>query len=269
MKIEDLYRSPLRWAGSKKKLLPALNSIAPKSFRRYVEPFCGSLCFLVALKPEQALVGDINEELIHFYKMIRWRPKKVATLTHSLPRDADTYYSLRSLAPNSLSPEQRAARFLYLNRFCFNGVYRTNRNGQFNVARGQHMGEIPPVDELIAFGRLMRHVNFELSDFSTLLENAGRGDFVYLDPPYAGRNVRDRGEYGVGAFKEHDIERLATQVDAASQRGAKILISYADLPQFRALFPLWNTTSIEVGRNVSGFSRGRTKVSELLICNYS
>jgi DNA adenine methylase len=268
MNMNGLQRSPIRWAGSKKKLLPVLSAIVPKSYTRYVEPFCGSLCLFVALKPASALVGDINQELIHFYKMIRWRPHKVAALTHALPVNDATYYKLRSLLPSALSAEQRAARFLYLNRFCFNGVYRTNLAGHFNVARGQHMGKIPDVEELAAFGSLMRRVELRLSDFSTLVAESGPGDFVYLDPPYAGRSVRDRGEYGVGAFKGYDIERLATEVDLASSRGAKILISYANLDHFRSFFPNWNTITIDVSRNVSGFARGRTSVSEVLICNY-
>ena len=268
MNIIDLRRSPIRWAGSKKKLLPVLSSIVPKSYNRYIEPFCGSLCLFVALKPDHALVCDINEELMHFYKMIRWRPHKIAALTHSLPTDQETYYKLRSLLPLTLTAEQRAVRFLYLNRFCFNGVYRTNLAGQFNVSRGQHMGKIPDPAELAVFGNLMRRVELRTGDFSAIVAEAGQGDFVYLDPPYAGREVRDRGEYGLGAFKEIDIERLAIEVDLASARGAKILISYADLPHFRSFFPRWNSLTIEVNRNVSGFTRGRTAVSEVLICNY-
>lgn len=268
MDINGLQRSPLRWAGSKKKLLPILTAAAPKKFSRYVEPFCGSLCLFVALKPQYALVGDINAELIHFYKMIRWRPHRIAELTHALPTDAETYYILRGLSPAKLSAEQRAARFLYLNRFCFNGVYRTNLMGHFNVARGQHMGNIPSGEELGAFGALMRRADIRQSDFSALISEVGEGDFVYLDPPYAGRDIRDRGEYGLGAFKTHDISRLASQLNLASSRGAKILISYADLDHFRSFFSGWKTVKHDVERNVSGFARGRTTVSEVLICNY-
>ncbi|MGF6998827.1 DNA adenine methylase [Paraburkholderia sp. GAS32] len=268
MQPYELSRSPIRWAGSKRKLLPQLAALAPETFQRYVEPFCGSLCFLVALKPEQALVGDINEELVHFYRMIAWRPKVVARITHAFACDAETYYSLRRVDPSALAAEERAARFLYLNRFCFNGVYRTNRSGMFNVARGQHMGKIPDPGELLAFGRLMRNVSVRRCDFEDLVQEAGRGDFVYLDPPYAGRDVRDRGEYGLGAFKMNDMERLLSVVETASRRGAKILLSYADLPEVRRLFRKWNVTRLDVARNVSGFTAGRTSVSELILRNY-
>lgn len=268
MRPTELTRSPIRWAGSKRKLLPQLQALAPQHFDRYIEPFCGSLCLFVALKPRQALVGDINEELIHFYRLIRTHARRVADLTHSLPTDELTYYQLRASDPSALSPEHRAARFLYLNRFCFNGVYRTNRSGQFNIARGKHMGSIPSADELVAFGGLMRRAAVHVIDFAGLLNEAEAGDFVYLDPPYAGRGVRDRGEYGVGAFKEDDLQRLRHSIERASERGAKVLISYANIPQIRKLFRGWQTETIEVERNVSGFVSGRTRVSELILRNY-
>ena len=258
----------MRWAGSKRKLLPHLLGLAPTGYERYVEPFCGSLCLLVALKPQQALVGDINAELINFYRMISWRPGVVGALTHSLPTDEPTYYQLRSIDPGRLTAEQRAARFLYLNRFCFNGVYRTNKAGDFNVARGQHMGSIPSEEELRAFGRLMRRTQVRQCDFSVLLEEARAGDFFYLDPPYAGRDVRDRGEYGLGAFKQTDMQRLLDGLQGATSRGAKVLLSYADLPEVRRLFRGWNMTRLDVVRNVSGFVGTRASVSELILRNY-
>ncbi len=269
MEVSEIQRSPLRWAGSKKKLVSQLKALAPKEFDRYVEPFCGSLCLLVALKPEKSLVGDINEELIHFYKEMQKNAKDVARLVHSKNDDEKTYYELRSVDTATLSGVERAARFLYLNRFCFNGVYRTNRNGQFNVPRGKHMGSIPSIDELSAFGQLIKDTEMLTADFSDLIGKVGDGDFIYLDPPYAGRGVRDRGEYGVGAFKEADIERLYQSTESASRRGAKVMISYADIPQIKDIFSRWNSTTIEVTRNVSGFAKGRTRVAEIVLRNYS
>lgn len=268
LSASEVDRSPLRWAGSKKKLLPHLLKLAPLSYGRYVEPFCGSLCLFVALKPTTALVNDINEELIRFYRTVRWRPKAVAQLAHQLSTDDVTYYAVRSLSPSALTSEQRAARFLYLNRFCFNGVYRTNRNGEFNVARGRHMGNIPSTEELVAFGKLMRRATLFNGDFSNVLAEVVRNDFVYLDPPYAGRDVRDRGEYGVGAFKAADINRLHTHATSLNSLGAKVLISYADIPEIRKRFRKWDVVEIEVERNVSGFAKGRQRVRELIIRNY-
>lgn len=268
MDTQDVLRSPLRWAGSKRKLLPTLQKLAPTKFQRYVEPFCGSLCLYVALKPASAMVGDINEELVNFYRMIAWRPQAIASATHELADDESTYYELRSLDPSTLSSQERAVRFLYLNRYCFNGVYRTNRQGAFNVARGKHMGSIPPVEELIGFGRLMRHATVLRCDFEELVNSSKRGDFIYLDPPYAGRGVRDRGEYGIGAFKEADLDRLAEALHRASGRGVKVLLSYADMPEIRQRFRLWNATTLDVTRNVAGFASARGSVSELILRNF-
>lgn len=269
MDMQEVLRSPVRWAGSKRKLVPTLQRLAPSSFERYIEPFCGSLCLYVALKPSSALVGDINEELVNFYRMISWRPKAVASATHQLANDEATYYELRGIDPTTLGAQERAVRFLYLNRYCFNGVYRTNRQGGFNVARGKHMGSIPPVEELVRFGRMMRRAAVHRCDFEDLINEAKRGDFIYLDPPYAGRGVRDRGEYGVGAFKEVDLDRLAEGLHRASSRDVKVLLSYADLPEIRRRFRSWNITSMEVTRNVAGFSGARGSVSELILRNYA
>ena len=266
--MQDVSRSPLRWAGSKRKLLPTLQKLAPANFQRYIEPFCGSLCLYVALKPTSALVGDINEELVYFYRMIAWRPRAIAVATHELADDESTYYELRSQDPQALSSQERAVRFLYLNRYCFNGVYRTNRQGGFNVARGKHMGSIPAVEELVGFGRLMRRATVRRCDFEELVDAAKRGDFIYLDPPYAGRGVRDRGEYGIGAFKEADLDRLAETLHQASGRGVKVLLSYTDMPEIRRRFRLWNVTTLDVTRNVAGFASARGSVSELILRNF-
>lgn len=263
-----VVRSPIRWAGSKRKLLPQLLALAPREFRRYVEPFCGSLCMLIALKPDLSIVGDLNAELVNFYRMIALHPKLVASITHGWPADASTYYQLRAIDPEQLTAVQRAARFLYLNRFCFNGVYRTNRAGVFNVARGRHMGSVPPVDELCAFGDLMRQTEVRACDFETLLADVQGGDFVYLDPPYARCGVRDRGEYGPGAFKVADLPRLKDALEEATRRGAKVLLSYADLPEIRDLFRDWQLTRLDVARNVAGFVGARASVSELVLRNY-
>lgn len=265
---EEAVRSPLRWAGSKRKLIPTLEALAPRDYNRYIEPFCGSLCLFVALKPKLALVGDINEELVHFYKMVAWRPNVISRIAHEYPNDAETYYNLRGLNPFLLGAEERAARFFYLNRFCFNGVYRTNRLGVFNVPRGHHTGAIPSGQELLGFGRLIRRAQIVHSDFESLVEEAGSDDFVYLDPPYAGRDVRDRGEYGLGAFKLPDLDRLEAAIVAASQRGAKILLSYADLPEMHSRFRDWQITSLDVVRNVAGFAGSRRSASELILRNY-
>ncbi|MBH1664157.1 Dam family site-specific DNA-(adenine-N6)-methyltransferase [Stenotrophomonas maltophilia] len=260
--------SPIRWAGSKRKLLPELHAHMPTSFSRYIEPFCGSLSLLLSLPPKPAIVGDINPELVHFYRMARWRPRVVARLADAWGLEDETYYQVRTLDPLSLSAERRAARFLYLNRLCFNGVYRTNRQGQFNVPRGTRVPGMPSEQELAELGRRLKAVDIYCSDFEEIVSYAREGDFLYLDPPYAGRGARDRGEYGKGSFLEADIQRLAIALNEASRRGAKVLVSYADTMEIRGALCGWNTFELRVPRNVSGFMKGRKSASEILVRNY-
>ncbi len=260
--------SPIRWAGSKRRLLPEILNQMPERYSRYMEPFCGSLCLYFKLPSVPAVVSDINPELMHFYKMLRWRPKVLAQHLSKWDLQEETYYGVRSLSPHELTPETRAARFLYLNRLCFNGVYRTNASGQFNVPRGTRVPPMPEVTELSRWGARLRPATLLVSDFAETLSMAKKGDFIYLDPPYAGRAVRNRGEYGPGSFSVEDIQRFHACVSSASRKGARILISYADVPVIRDAFDGWNVSSLVVPRNVSGFAYGRGQAGEVFLRNY-
>lgn len=267
---EMLARTPLlRWAGSKKKLVPQLVQAAPGAMRRYIEPFAGSAVLFLRLQPKKAILSDINEALIDAYRIVRERPDAVWKMAQSWPTDEAFYYELRAIDPSKLSDVRRAARFVYLNRFCFNGVYRTNQQGQFNVARGSgHLG-IPTKHMFRTFAEQLSNADLRCTDFTKTVARAGKGDFLYLDPPYAVPNTRDRGEYGPGSFKECDLDRLATDVNGASMRGANVLVSYADRPGLEDLFSGWKMKKLEVTRNVCGFAGSRRRAAEVLISNYS
>lgn len=129
------------------------------------------------------------------------------------------------------------------------------------------MGAIPSLDEIISFGRMIRHADFVTSDFEEVVAGTVAGDFVYLDPPYAGAS-RDRGEYGTNAFKTLDLDRLAQVCKNASERGVKVLLSYADFPDLVDKLPNWKVERFSVLRSVSGFARGRGEANEVLISNY-
>lgn len=265
--LNNNVKPVLRWAGSKKRLLNRLMAKAPEKFERYVEPFCGSIVLHLALHPPKAYVGDINAELINFYNSLKLQPVEVANRLHRMPRTKEYYYEVRGRDASDMSELERAVRFFYLNRHCFNGVYRTNKRGEFNVPFGSKLAGLPTVEEVLVFSERIKDTSFVASDFQGVVEKTVRGDFLYLDPPYAGGG-KDRGEYGVGSFKEIDIERLRVAMEEASQRGVNILLSYADTPMIRNCFSSWKIESFEVGRSVSGFARGRKKVTELLISNY-
>lgn len=266
----ELSQMPLlRWAGSKKKLLPTLQQAAPSQMRRYIEPFAGSAVLYLKLRPKSAILSDINEELIHTYRVVRDSPDAVWRKAASWPTDDDFYYELRSQDPGKMSDKNRAARFVYLNRFCFNGVYRTNRDGRFNVARGQGRLGIPGRQMFRAFAERMKTVDLRCVDFLRTVGRAGKGDFIYLDPPYAVPNTRDRGEYGPGSFKQGDLDRLTNGLLAASQRGAKVLLSYSDRLDVEERFQGWQVRKLEVTRNVCGFVDSRRRAGEVLVSNYA
>lgn len=258
----------LRWAGSKKKLLPVLSSAAPRSFKRYVEPFVGSAVLFLKLDPSEAILSDINTNLIEAYETIRAHPRAVWNRVSSMPLDDSFYYELRAQDADSLKPLDRAARFVYLNRFCFNGVYRTNRQGRFNVSRGYGHLYVPNWEVFRDFSKRLTAATLKNDDFEKVVAKTNSGDFLYLDPPYALQGQRDRGEYGVGAFRENDEDRLAEALLDASARGVQILLSYSPSPGLLHRLQGWRVKHLKVARNVAGFARDRRTADEILVSNY-
>jgi len=258
----------LRWAGSKKKLLPHLQAAAPTSFNTYIEPFVGSGVLFLLLAPETAYLSDLNSDLIQAYDVIKVHPRRVWNILMSWPADEDFYYELRASDPASLNSYIRAARFVYLNRYCFNGVYRTNREGGFNVARGRGNLGIPEWPVFKNFADRIKNIDVRNCDFEVTVNRAKKNDFIYLDPPYAEPGKRDRGEYGAGTFRPVDVARLLNAMMRADRRGAKVLLSYsADQIDLNVLQG-WHVREITVMRNVSGFAGSRRHAHEVLISNY-
>lgn len=263
-----VVRPILRWAGSKKKLLPKLVERSPRLFCSYYEPFAGSSILFLALNPARAVIADLNAQLIDTYATIRDGVDSFCDQLDVWPSDGSAYYEVRALNEHTLSRTERAARFLYLNRFCFNGVFRTNKKGQFNVARGSHTGDLPTRVELSNFAARLDNADLRPVDFNASLCDVAEGDFVYLDPPYAMPGKRDRGEYGPDSFRESDMDRLVALLNNLDQRGAKVLLSYADHPRLREELGGWVFDDLRVARSVAGFAEKRARVAEVLVRNY-
>lgn len=157
---------------------------------------------------EHALLGDFNPQLIDTYRTVARAPHAVAAKLTTMLVSHEYYYELRAQNPAALRSVERAARFVYLNRFCFNGVFRTNQRGEFNVPRGTKTGQLPTATDLRACAQILRSATLIAGDFERTLEGVDRGDFVYLDPPYSSSAERNRGEYGYGAFSSDDLGRL-------------------------------------------------------------
>lgn len=258
-----------RWAGSKKKLLPSIKARFPKEFRTYHEPFCGSACLFFDILPVSAVLSDLNEELILTYQQIQASPRQVFEYLSSYEVCKDNYYKLRALDVRGMAEPARAARFIYLNKLCFNGVYRTNKAGIFNVPMGTKTGRMPTLDSLCRYSEVLQGVRLINGDFSNIIDGISEGDLVYLDPPYSKPEGRERGEYGPGSFHFTDIERLRGFLDKIDSVGAYFILSYSDCDVIRdSLRAGWNSDCVSVKRHVAGFSAHRKIVDELIVSNF-
>lgn len=178
-----------------------------------------------------------------------------------------TYKRWRALKPRGLDQETRALRFVYLNRNCFNGIYRTNMQGHFNVPMGSKLGEYFSEDDLVRCAELLRGAVLVAGDFAKTLEQVKAGDFVYLDPPYAVRSRRIFREYGKETFNTTDIPRLAESLGEINRRRADFLVSYADCSEARLLARDWYALRFSIKRQVAGFADDRKTAYEWLVSN--
>jgi len=257
-----------RWAGSKRKSLPVLADFWKPTFNRYVEPFVGSAALFFRVEPAVALLGDINADLIEAYEVIRDRPDDVHRAVSRIPRTETHYYKVRALETAEMNSLTKAVRFVYLNRYCFNGIYRTNRDGKFNVPyANKKPGTIPPIEDFRKCASLLERATLKSSDFGSILSTVRKGDFVYLDPPYAVNSRRVFKQYGKKEFGEPDLARLGLHLENINRKGASFVASYADCREARSLFAKWITRKIQVRRNVAGFVSARRLAVEIVATN--
>jgi len=257
-----------RWAGSKRQISHLLFEGFPASFERYVEPFCGSASLFFLLEPPQALLSDINPELTTTYQTIKRNHHKIKEIVESMVDDKDYYNSIRSINPKTLNNIERSARFIYLNRLCFNGLYRTNRSGDFNVPySGNRTRTLEIGNTLKDAALLLKNTQIECCDFLETIRSTKKGDFAYIDPPYA---TKEKGfcEYSASPFNTSNLQTLIKELNRADKRGVKFLVSYANCEEIRSLTSKWEIKTIAVRRNISGFSGHRRFAEEVMIKNY-
>jgi DNA adenine methylase len=262
-------RAPiLRWAGSKRRLVPVLRTYWNKKHRRYLEPFAGSACLFFSLAPTRAILGDVNHELIATYLEVKYRVDGVIRELAKLCPSREQYDTLRALNPCRLDASPRAARFIYLNRFCFNGLYRTNLEGRFNVPySGERCGELPSSDHLKQCSRALKHARLINADFECVLSKAERGDLVYMDPPFAVRARRVFREYDPSAFTHKDIARLRSWMEKLAAARITFVVSYAESEEADILRKGFDHQTVSVRRNIAGFAAKRFLSNEILISN--
>lgn len=258
----------LRWAGSKRQLVPTLREFWRPTYRRYIEPFAGSACLFFAIRPSKALLGDINSDLIATYREVKYRHEALFALLQQFHNSRETFLRIRSQNVAAMNPAARAARFIYLNRFCFNGLYRTNSQGQFNVPYGGvNSGSLPSRSALQGCSAALKPARFIRGDFEKVLSQTEPGDFVYMDPPFAIRKRRVFNEYDATAFSFEDLKRLRAAMENMAARRIKFVLSYAESEEADLLIKGFDHVLVTVKRNISGFTASRRRSTEVLVFN--
>lgn len=262
-------RPPLRWAGSKRKALPILLEHIPRGISKFIEPFSGSACVSFSVEANELIISDINPRLIEFYSYLKSDPSGLFEIYNGIVEDPSSYYEIREIF-NSMPPSlKRASYFLFLNRNCFNGIYRVNKSGDFNVPwGGDNSGKKLSINELFNASKVIQSANLLCCDFEEAIRNNVRkDDFVYLDPPYAQNENRVFKEYYNESFSTVDWSRLLGVIHYIDSVGAKFLLSYAGDPSLIEDLKPWNIGRLEVTRNVGGFKSSRRKHSEFMASN--
>lgn len=261
----------LKWAGGKTNLLPVLRPLVPRKFDRYFEPFLGGGAMFFDLRPERSVISDVNSELIECYEVVRDHPRELMAelLRHRVNKRE--FYRVRALDPACLSVVSRAARLIYLNKTCFNGLYRVNRLGQFNTPFGNYRNvRLFDKDNLLMVSELLEHATLLRGHYETiLLQYAQKGDFVYLDPPYLPiSEYSDFKRYTPDQFYERDHEQLARVFNELDDRGCLLLLSNSFHPQVKRLYSGYRLRTASAPRFISCKGNGRGAIRELIVTNY-
>ncbi len=257
----------LKWAGGKRWLVSRFAHLFPATFDRYIEPFLGSGAVFFHLRPTRALLSDTNAELINTYRAVRLHATEIAgrlAKLHAAHGKAQ-YYAMRSSQPKSRL--DRAVRFLYLNRTCFNGLYRVNRNGHFNVPLGSKIDVAFPDGALESAARALAGALLRTADFEDIVDGTGPGDLLFVDPPYTVmHNSNNFVKYNAHLFSWDDQKRLAAAVRRAAARGSAIVLSNADHASVRQLYRGFGThLRLDRPTRLAADSRCRTETTELLV----
>lgn len=260
----------LKWVGGKHQLLPELRKHLPAEITgRYLEPFVGGGALFFDRQPARAVLGDRNAELINCYEVIRDQVDALITELHTHRYEKDYYYAVRAREPAQLDAVARAGRTVFLNKTGFNGLYRVNKKGGFNVPFGRHANPtICDEPNLRACSERLAGVELRQGDFEALIDETGPGDFLYCDPPYVPRSDTSYfTAYQPGGFGWGDQERLATALGRAAARGVVTVASNHDLPEVRDLYALHGLRphAVQARRNVNSRASARGRVGELIL----
>lgn len=267
----------LKWAGGKRQLLPVLNRYIPSNFHTYYEPFVGAGALLLNVQPRQAVINDLNHELINCYRIIQKQPEALIEELETHKNDSDYFYAVRAWDREpehytSLNPIERAARMIFLNKTCFNGLYRVNRKGQFNAPYGKYSNPtIADHQGIQAVHKFLNHRPTRMlsTDFEQAVSTARAGDFVYFDPPYDPVSPSASfTAYQQEGFGRPEQRRLARVIQDLSRRGVKVMASNSSTDHIRSLYKGFHQIKVSATRRINSNAKLRGEIDELLILNY-
>lgn len=264
----------VKWVGGKRQLMFELIKNMPKSYNRYFEPFIGGGALFFELQPEQAYISDMNEELINLYSVVR---NNVYELIKNLSKhevSKEYFLEIRNIDRTEqyteLSDVERASRFIYLNRTCFNGMYRVNSQGQFNVPFGYYKNpRIIDENNLLNCSELLKKTEIKCADFSEILTKVKKGDFVYFDPPYVPLNETSSfTSYTKDGFDIDMQFKLRDVCDELATMGVKFMLSNSDTKLVNELYANYEIKKVFASRQINANADGRGKITEVLVRNY-
>lgn len=262
----------LKWPGGKRWILKKLPEVFSIQFNNYYEPFLGSGAVFFHLCPEKSVLSDVNEELINLFTQMRDHPQELAKQlqAHQKKHSKTYYYEIRD--KDYVSPMERAGRFLYLNRTCFNGMYRENKNGKFNVPIGTKDNCIYDIDKFEHYSNALKNAELMTCDFRSTIKKAESGDLLFVDPPYTIGQAQQNSfiKYNSKLFSWNDQEDLCSEIVAARNRGVIIISTNAYCDELLEMYKKegFYVQPIEKKSTISGVIDKRRKTTELLITSF-
>lgn len=272
----------VKWVGGKTQLLSQFKKLYPKSYNNYFEPFLGGGAVFFHLKPQKAYLNDINKALVWTYRNIKRNPQKIISLLENLRQEyyvknkmerENLYYSIREdYNDDALSNRviEKSAFLIFLNKTCYNGLYRENSKGKFNVPFGRYKKpRIIDKENLFTVHRVLKNAKLTDKDFEEAIKNARRGDFVYFDPPYYPLNLTSNfTNYSAINFLEKEQKKLKRIFKRLDKRGCFVMLSNSYTDFIRNLYKEYKQITMMASRQVSCKGKGRGKIKELVILNY-
>jgi DNA adenine methylase len=280
MKKKNVMISPiLKWVGGKRQLLKDINEFIPKQIKTYVEPFVGGGAVFFDLQPNNAIINDYNEELINVYRVVKEDPEKLLIILeeHHKLNSEDYFYKIRAMDRNDnykdMSNIEKAARIIYLNKTCYNGLFRVNQAGQFNTPYGKYKNpniiNRPTILAMSKYFNEMKSLKIVSGDYADTLKDLNKGSFVYFDPPYLPISSSSSFTgYTDQGFGYDEQVRLKIECDKLNKNGIKFMLSNSDHPLIRDLYKEYSIITVKANRLINSNANKRGEINEVLVINY-